>query len=93
MGLTTRKLQSQIVSTQTPHYFKVRNRDGENYCDCGSIADVETIINMNPGFTYEKIYLPHPPKTIDVSHIELDPDPRLSPQQILPDRQQEPLNL
>jgi len=93
MGLTTRKLQSQIVAGESPHYFEVRNLDGNRYVQCGMEQDAKNICKMYPGFTYEKIYLPHPPKTIDVLHVRVAPDLELPAQNILPDIQQQPLEL
>ena len=45
---------------------------------------------MHPTFTYEKVYLPHPPKTVDVPHISVAPDWELPMQQILPESELEP---
>lgn len=88
MGLTLR--QGALKKTDTPHYFEVRNSDGERYCHCGSFDDVVNLIKMYPDFTWEKIYLPHTPRTVDVPHIQLAPDLELPAQQILPESELEP---
>ena len=93
VGLTTRKLQSQIIAGEPPHYFEVRNLDGERYVHCGIEQDAKDACKRHPGFTYEKIYLPHPPKTVDVPHIRLAPDLELPAQQILPESELQPVNL
>ncbi len=87
------KVKGALIQSDAPHYFEIRNEDGERYCHCGSMRDVEQIIGMHPTFTYEKIYLPHSPKTVDVPSVRMDPDLELPAQNILPDRQQQPLEL
>ena len=93
VGLTTRKFQSQIVAKDLPHYYEIRNEDGERYCHCGSMKDVENLIGMHPTFTYEKIYLPSPPKTVDVPHVAVAPDLELPMQQSLPQSELQPIEL
>ena len=93
MGLTTRKLQSQLVAGEPPHYFEVRNIDGERYVHCGIEQDAIAACEMHKGFTYHKIYLPHPPKTVDVPHIRLAPDFELPAQQILPESELQPFEV
>ena len=43
--------------------------------------------------SFQRVYLPEPPKTVDVPYIRVAPDLELPMQQILPESQQEPLNL
>jgi len=93
MGLTTRKLQSELVTKEQPHYFEIKNIDGNRYCHCGSMKDVEKMLSLHPEFTYEKIYLPNPPKTVDVFHTSVAPDPELPEQKILPESELQPLDL
>ena len=93
VGLTTRKLQSQIVAGEPPHYFEVRNLDGQRYVHCGLEQDAIATCEMHSGFTYHKVYLPHTPKTVDVSHTRMASDPELSPQKILPESELQPLEL
>ena len=90
VGLTTRKLQEQIVSRKQPHYFEVLNLDGDRYCHCGIERDAKDACERNPGFTYHIVYLPHPPKTVDVSHVRMASDPELPEQKILPESELEP---
>ena len=93
MGLTTRQLQSELVAQDQPHYFEIRNIDGNRYCHCGSMKDVENMLSLHPDFTYEKIYLPHSPKTVNVTHTSVTPDPELPEQKILPESELQPLDL
>lgn len=87
------KVKDALIQSDTPHYFEIKNEDGKRYCHCGSMRDVEQIIGMHPTFTYEKVYLPHSPKTVNVQHTVMDPDPQLLEQKILPENQQQPLDL
>jgi hypothetical protein len=93
MGLTTRKLQSQIITGEPPHYFEVRNLDGGRYVHCGSEEDAKAACERYPGFTYHKIYLPATPKTVDVPHVRLAPDFELPAQQILPESELQPFEV
>jgi len=90
MGLTTKKLQSQLIGREQPHYYEVRNENGERYCHCGSMIDVEYMLKRYPTFTYEKIYFPPSPKTVDVPYVRLDPDKELPEQKILQQSELEP---
>ena len=90
MGLTTRKLQTELAKGNLPHYFEVKTECGERYCHCGSMVDVNRLLEANPTFTYEKIYLPHTPRTVDVPHITVAPDLELPAQQILPESELQP---
>ena len=87
------KVKGALKKTDTPHYFEVKNLDGERYVHCGVERDAKDLCSMHPGFTYEKIYLPHTPKTVNVFSTRMDPDPELPAQNILPERQQQPLEL
>ena len=82
-----------IQRQDSPHYFEIKNENGERYCHCGSMADVEKTIAMHPSFTYEKVYLPHSPKTVNVQHTVMDPDPQLPEQKILPENKQQPFEV
>ena len=88
MGLTLRN--NSLKKIDTPHYFEVRDLDGKRYLQCGNEQDAKNLCQMHFGFTYEKIYLPHTPKTVNVPHIRLEDDLQLSAQQILNESELEP---
>ena len=88
MGLILR--DKSIKKTDTPHYFEVRNLDGKRYVQCGNEQDAKDLCEMHSGFTYEKIYLPHTPKTVNVPHVRLDDDLQLPEQKILNESELEP---
>ena len=91
MGLTTKHLQSQIVPQECPHYYELKLPDGSKR-HCGSREDMERVFAIYPDAAYSKILLPPVPDTVDVPHTEIK-DKELPPQQILPESQQEPLDL
>ena len=87
------KVKDALIQSDAPHYFEIKNEDGERYCHCGTMVDVNLILDRHPTFAYEKVYLPHSPKTVNVQHTVMDPDPQLPEQKILPENQQQPLEL
>lgn len=89
MGLTTRALQ-------TPHYYEVKLKGHPNgipQLHCGQEKDAIAICERYPGSTYDRIYLPHPPETVDVPYVRVAPDLELPMQQILPESDLQPLDL
>jgi len=92
MGLTTRKIQSELVRTDIPHYYEMTLPNGSKR-HCGTLRDVECILSMYPDAVYAKILLPHPPQTVDVPHVAVAPDFELPMQQILPKSNLQPLDL
>jgi hypothetical protein len=85
-----------IVSQDTPHYYEVRipnHPNGIPKMHCGRKRDADSLLEKYPDATVEKIYLPHPPLTVDVPHVRVAPDLELPMQQILPESQLEPLDL
>ena len=92
MGLTNRKLQSELVKTDAPHVYEVRDEDGNRYRHCGTMVDVKKILERHPRYAYHKIYL-KTPQTVDVCYDVMDPDLQLNSQNILPENQQQPLDL
>jgi hypothetical protein len=96
MGLTTKKLQTQLVAQDAPHLWEVKIPNHPNCISqmhCGNIKDAERILETYPGSTITKIYLPHPPTTVDVPHTIMDPDLELPEQKILPQSELETLEL
>ena len=96
MGLTTKKLQSELVTQEPPHYFEVKIQNHPNgvpqMC-CGKQEDAIEMCKRYPGSTWKKIYLPHPPQTVDVPHVAVAPDFELPMQQILPQSDLQPLEI
>lgn len=91
MGLTLR--DTALKKPDLPHYYEIKTFEGKKYCHCGSILDVEAILSLYPDFTYQKIYLPETPKTVNVKHIRLEDDLQIEEQKILHEPQQKPLDL
>ena len=87
---------SEIVRAEMPHYYEIKfvnHPNGLEKVHCGTMKDVERMLEMYPDAIYSKILLPHPPQTVDVPYVKVAPDLELPMQQILPESQQEPLNL
>ena len=73
MGLTNKKLQAQIAKIEAPHYFEVRDTNGERVCHCGSERDAIAACERNWAYdyTYVKVYF-SPPKTVNVEAIVVE---------------------
>ena len=96
MELTTRKTQSELVTKEQPHYYEVRisnHPNGVPQVHCGKEEYAIEMLQRYPGSTYEKIYLPHPPQTVDVPHVAMAPDLELPMQQILPESDLQPVEV
>jgi len=90
------KSQSQLRRQDFPHYYEVKipnHPNGVPQMHCGNIKDAERILEMYPDATIEKIYLPHPPQTVDVPYVKVAPDLELPMQQILPESELQPIDL
>ena len=93
MGLTTKELQSKLVAKEPPHYYEVKLNNHPNglpQLHCGKEEYAIEMCERYPGSTWEKIYLPHPPQTVDVPHVAVAPDLELPMQQSLPESCLEP---
>jgi len=80
------KKQESIVKSSQPHYYEVKipnHPNGVPKMHCGNIKDAERLLEMYPDATIEKIYLPHPPQTVDVPHVSVAPDPELPTRDIV----------
>ena len=87
------KLNNSTLATQeSPHYYEMTLPNGSKRC-CGTLKDVECILSIYPTAVYNKILLPAPPDTVDVSSVDLGKDKELAPQLILDESQLEPLDL
>jgi hypothetical protein len=86
-------LQDELVLLKRPFIYEVRDEDGNRYRHCGKQKDADYHVMHNPGYTWVIVYLDPPPKVVDVTSETLPGDPQLSPQNILPENQQEPLDL
>ena len=96
MGLTTRELQNKIVPKECPHDYEIKfvnHPNGLEKVHCGTMKDVERMLEMHPDAIYSKILLPHPPETVDVPYVKVAPDLELPMQQILPESELEPIDL
>ena len=84
MGLIKRQAESKLALSDCPHYYEMTLPNGSKR-HCGTMKDVECILSIYPDAIYSKILLPHPPQTVDVPSVAVDPDPELKPQHSLPE--------
>ena len=64
-----RKNEPAIVKSEMPHYYELKFKDHPNGIEkvhCGTMKDVERMLEMHPDAIYSKILLPHPPETVEV---------------------------
>ena len=90
------KSQSQLKVQECPHYYELKFKNHPNGLEkvhCGTMKDVERMLEIYPDAIYSKILLPHPPETVDVPYIKVAPDLELPMQQILPESELEPIDL
>jgi len=92
MGLTNRELQNELAQLQRPFIYEVKDEMGKRYRHCGKQRDADYHIMHNPGYTWTIVYLDPPPTVVDIFSKRVE-ELQLPPQQILPENQQEPLDL
>ena len=91
----SKKKQSELIAQEPPHYYEVKipnHPNGVPQMHCGMKRDADRLLELYPDATVEKIYLPHPPQTVDVPHVAVAPDFELPMQQSLPQSEAEPFN-
>ena len=91
----SKKKQSELIAQEPPHYYEVKipnHPNGVPQMHCGMKRDADSLLEKYPDATVEKIYLPHPPQTVDVPHVAVAPDFELPMQQSLPQSEAEPFN-
>ena len=82
----------KYASIEKTGYFQIFERDGKPVCQTPSIGDAKMMLSYGEGRTLKKVSVLQP-ETVDVSYITEEPDKQLEPQNILPESQQEPLEL
>ena len=91
----SKKEKSALVHKDAPHYFHVDLVDHPNglkQVHCGSERDLQSVLRMNPGASWKKVYLPHAPDTVDVMYVETGKEQVLQAQQILEPSNAKPFN-
>ena len=69
------KKQDSIIKSDQPHYYEVKipnHPNGVPQMHVGNIKDVERILEMYPDATMVKVYLPHPPQTVEVQATSIE---------------------
>ena len=90
MGMKLRNYHGSIVKTHLT--YEVFREDGSKLCQCGTLEDAEMLVGFDTS-RYQASGTPTPPQTINVTFTEGEREKQLNPQNILPDKQQEPLEL
>jgi len=93
MSELSKEQSNSLVGQDAPHYYFVRIPQPSPCCGircCGTRRDLENVLQLYPDATWEKIYLPTPPQTVDVPYVTIAPDLELPMQQILPESQLKP---
>ena len=90
MSLTVTQKENFLVGSEIPHYFVVK-RGPEWQRHCGTLKDVECLLDIYPDATVTQVFPPQP-TTIDVPHIIVK-DQELPMQQILPQSDSQELKL
>ena len=70
-----RKYEHGLVKSDPPHYYEVKipnHPNGVPQMHVGNIKDAERILEMYPDSTITKIYLPHPPHTVEVQATSVE---------------------
>ena len=93
---TSKKLQSKLVTKIPPYYYHidlVNHPNGVKTMCCPTEKHLNKIIKDYPDSTWEKIYLPESPQTVDIPYVSVTQDYEVPMQQKrLPENQQQPFN-
>ena len=85
-------LPSELIQLQRPFIYEVRDEMGRRYRHCGQQRDADYHIANKPGYTWVIVYLDPPPTVVDIFSKRVD-DLELPEQIILPENQEDPLDL
>ena len=91
-----KKQEQGLVKAEKAHYYEIKfvnHPNGLEKVHCGTMKDVERMLEIHPDAIYSKILLPPNPQTVDVPYIKVAPDLELPMQQILPESELEPIDL
>ena len=70
-----RKYEHGLVKSDAPHYFEVKLEDHPNglkQLHCGTMRDLESVLERYPNSKWEKIYLPGVPETVEVQATSVE---------------------
>ena len=70
-----RKSEPAIVKSEMPHYYEIKfvnHPNGLEKVHCGTMKDVERMLEIYPDAIYSKILLPHPPQTVEVQATSVE---------------------
>jgi len=70
-----RKSEPAIVKSEMPHYYELKFKDHPNGIEkvhCGTMKDVERMLEIYPDAIYSKILLPNSPQTVEVQATSVE---------------------
>ena len=73
-NLNLKQNLSLTLASDTPYYYKVTIESqvhGANTRCCGNEKDLKSVLELYPDSTWEKVYLPATPKTLNVDAVDL----------------------
>lgn len=79
----------KLQQTEYTDYYSIFDKNGVKILDCGSIKDAWLMCSMDSTRTYKKIKILMD-EVVNISSMRMEDDKQLEPQNILPERQQEP---
>ena len=91
MSLVLRNMQEALAKWNLPHYYELYNDDKLFRC-CGTLKDVESVLDLYPGCAVKKVFYPTPPSTVDVPSVTIE-DRELPEQKILDQSDLNEINL
>lgn len=86
--MITRKIKIQEYAD----YYSVFDKTGKKICDASCIDDALMMVSFQKGRTYKKVKV-LTDQVVNVQFERMDDDKQLKSQNILPERQQIPLDL
>ena len=79
----------KLKQTEYSDHYSVFDKNGKKVCDSSSIEDTLMMVSMGQQRTYKQVKILLD-QIVNISSQRMEDDKQLEPQNILPDRQQEP---
>lgn len=71
-------------------HYSVFDKNGKKICDVANIQDTLMMVSMGEGRTYKQVKILMD-EVVNIASMRMEDDKQLEPQNILPERQQEPV--
>lgn len=80
----------KLQQTEYTDHYSVFDRNGKKICDCANIQDTLMMVSMGEQRTYKQVKILMD-EVVNIASMRMEDDKQLEPQNILPERQQEPV--